>query len=87
MAGMIIAALPFAFHYGVFSRQIKARELRSEIIVYVIFIVISIFIFTFIEYRYLNSIVSNNKATLSKDLSSQIEKGQVYMGSFSISCY
>jgi len=75
MAGMIIAALPFAFHYGIFSRKIKARELGSEIIVYVIFISLSILIFTSIEYQYLYSIISNNKSALAEDLSSNTEKG------------
>jgi trk system potassium uptake protein len=51
IAGMIIAALPSAFHHGIFSRKIKTRELGSEIIVYVIFISISILIFTSIEYH------------------------------------
>jgi trk system potassium uptake protein len=75
MVGMIIAALPFAFHYGIFSRQIKARELASEIAVYIIFISLSILLFTSIEYQYLNSIISSNNETLSKDLSHSIEKG------------
>lgn len=75
IAGMIIAALPFAFHYGIFSREIKARELTSEILVYVIFIIVSILLFTSIEYQYLNSIVSSNKAMISKGPSTQIEKG------------
>jgi trk system potassium uptake protein TrkH len=75
MAGMIIAALPFAFHYGIFSRQIKARELASEISIYIIFISLSILLFTSIEYQYLNSIISSNNETLSKDLSHSIEKG------------
>jgi trk system potassium uptake protein TrkH len=75
MAGMIIAALPFAFHYGIFSRQIKARELASEIAVYIILISLSILVFTSIEYQYLNSIISSNNETLSKDLSHSIEKG------------
>jgi trk system potassium uptake protein len=75
MAGMIIAALPFAFHYGIFSRAIKARELASEIAVYMIFISLSILLFTSIEYQYLNSIISSNTETLSKDLSHPIEKG------------
>jgi trk system potassium uptake protein TrkH len=75
MAGMIIAALPFAFHYGIFSRQIKARELASEISIYIIFISLSILLFTSIEYQYLNSTISSNNETLSKDLSHSIEKG------------
>ncbi|MGN6346816.1 MAG: potassium transporter TrkG, partial [Candidatus Nitrosocosmicus sp.] len=75
IAGMIIAALPFAFHYGIFSREIKARELTSEILVYVIFIIVSVFLFTSIEYQYLDSIVSSNKAMISKGPSTQIEKG------------
>ena len=74
IAAMIIAALPFAFHYGIFSREIKARELASEITVYVIFIIISIFIFTLLEYNYLDSVISNNKAILSNDIASQKER-------------
>ena len=29
VVGMIISALPFAFHYGVFSKQVKARKVGS----------------------------------------------------------
>src|SRR3982751_5873280 len=76
---MIIAALPFAFHYGVFSREIKTRELGSEIIVYAIFISMSILIFTSIEYQYLNSIISNNKSALSEDLSSGTKNGPQFI--------
>ncbi|MGN6560141.1 MAG: potassium transporter TrkG, partial [Candidatus Nitrosocosmicus sp.] len=74
MAAMIIAALPFAFHYGIFSREIKARELTSEITVYVIFIIISIFVFTLLEYNYLDSVISGKKAILSNDIASQKER-------------
>jgi trk system potassium uptake protein TrkH len=69
MAGMIIAALPFAFHYGIFSREIKARKLGLEIIVYVLFLILAIIIFTLIEYPFLQSAISSNQTTLSEDLS------------------
>ncbi|MEJ7641666.1 MAG: hypothetical protein WKF36_05655, partial [Candidatus Nitrosocosmicus sp.] len=31
MAGMMISALPFAFHYAVFSRELKTTRMRPEI--------------------------------------------------------
>ena len=46
MIGMILSALPFAFHYGLFSREIKARQLMSPILVYFAFMAISIVLFT-----------------------------------------
>ena len=36
MGGMIIAALPFAFHFGVFSKEIEAIKEIKEILIYVI---------------------------------------------------
>jgi len=45
MIGMILSALPFAFHYGLFSREIKARQLISPILVYFAFMTISIVLF------------------------------------------
>ena len=69
MAGMIIAALPFAFHYGIFSREIKARKLGSEVIVYGIFIILAIIAFTIIEYPFLYSVASSSNITISDDLS------------------
>jgi trk system potassium uptake protein len=45
MIGMILSALPFAFHYGLFSREIKARQLMSPILVYLAFMTISIVLF------------------------------------------
>jgi trk system potassium uptake protein TrkH len=48
MAGMIISALPFAFHYAVFSKEVKTTQLRPEILVYFGIIIISIFSFHFI---------------------------------------
>ena len=49
IVGMIISALPFAFHYGVFSKQVKARKVGLEIFVFVIVIVSSIPIFVILE--------------------------------------
>ena len=49
MAGMIIAALPFGFHYGIFSKEVKSRRLSMEIIVYLFFILIFAVLFVIIE--------------------------------------
>jgi trk system potassium uptake protein len=49
MIGMILSALPFAFHYGLFSREIKARQLTSPIIVYFAFMAMSIVLFSFLS--------------------------------------
>jgi trk system potassium uptake protein len=49
MGGMIIAALPFAFHFGVFSKEIEATKELKEIIIFRILITIPIFLFIFIE--------------------------------------
>jgi trk system potassium uptake protein TrkH len=45
MIGMILSALPFAFHYGIFSREIKARQLTSPILAYFAFMTMSILLF------------------------------------------
>src|SRR5919112_2276405 len=42
IVGMIISALPFAFHYGVFSKQVKARKVSLEIFVFAIIMIASI---------------------------------------------
>ncbi|HJS63945.1 MAG TPA: hypothetical protein VJ767_03695 [Nitrososphaeraceae archaeon] len=49
MIGMIISALPFAFHYGIFSREFKTKKLWNEIIIYCIFMSIFIVILIIIE--------------------------------------
>jgi trk/ktr system potassium uptake protein len=48
MVGMIISALPFAFHYAVFSKELKTTKLRPEVLVYIGIILISILIFYFL---------------------------------------
>src|ERR671915_2057977 len=48
MAGMIISALPFAFHYAVFSKEVKTTQLRPEILVYFGIILVSIISFHFL---------------------------------------
>ena len=48
MVGMIISALPFAFHYAVFSKEVKTTKLRPEVLVYIGIILISILIFYFL---------------------------------------
>ena len=49
MAGMVIAALPFAFHFGIFSKYIHATKEIKEILVFIILMVIGIFLFLLIE--------------------------------------
>jgi len=49
MGGMIIAALPFAFHFGIFSKEIEATKEIKEILVFIILITLCIFLFLFIE--------------------------------------
>src|SRR5215218_8654397 len=52
MGGMIIAALPFAFHFGIFSKNVEATRELKEVIVFIILISIAIFLFIFIESSY-----------------------------------
>jgi trk system potassium uptake protein len=49
IVGMIISALPFAFHYGVFSKQVKARKVSLEIFVFTMIIITSIPILVILE--------------------------------------
>ena len=49
IVGMIISALPFAFHYGVFSKQVKARKVGLEIFIYAMIMITSIPILVAIE--------------------------------------
>ena len=49
IVGMIISALPFAFHYGVFSRQVRARKVGLEIFVFAMIMISSIPIFVILE--------------------------------------
>jgi trk system potassium uptake protein TrkH len=51
MAGMIISALPFAFHYAVFSKEVKTTQLRPEVFVYFGIILMSIVAFHFLLSR------------------------------------
>lgn len=46
LVGMIISALPFAFHYSVFSKQARTKKLTSEVMLYGILMATSIPIFT-----------------------------------------
>lgn len=48
MAGMVISALPFAFHYAVFSKRIHTSKMHPEIFVYMGIILISIPIFYYL---------------------------------------
>lgn len=49
MAGMMIAALPFGFHYGIFSKEVKSRRLSMEVMVYLFFILLFAVLFVIIE--------------------------------------
>jgi trk system potassium uptake protein len=48
MAGMVISALPFAFHYAVFSKEMHTTKMRPEIALYAGIIMISSILFTFL---------------------------------------
>jgi trk system potassium uptake protein len=50
MAGMIISALPFAFHYAVFSKEMHTTKMRPEIFLYFGIILAAIPIFTYLLY-------------------------------------
>jgi trk system potassium uptake protein len=49
LSGMIIAALPFAFHFGIFSKNVEATKELKEIIIFIILLIFFIFLFIFIE--------------------------------------
>lgn len=48
MIGMIISALPFVFHYAVFSKRVHTTRVRPEIFLYSGIIVICIIVFYFL---------------------------------------
>jgi len=48
ITGMIISALPFAFHYALFSKELKTSKMRPEIFVFFEIILASIPIFYFL---------------------------------------
>jgi trk system potassium uptake protein TrkH len=49
MVGMILAALPFAFHFGIFSKNVEATKEVREILIFIILLTFFIFLFIFIE--------------------------------------
>jgi trk system potassium uptake protein TrkH len=49
MGGMIIAALPFSFHFGIFSKYVHAMREIKEILVFIMLLTIAIFLFILIE--------------------------------------
>ena len=48
MAGMIISALPFAFHYAIFSKEMHTTKMRPEIYTFLTIIAVSIVVFYFL---------------------------------------
>ena len=50
--GMIIAALPFAFHFGIFSKNVEATKELKEVVIFIILLAFFIFLFIFIESSY-----------------------------------
>jgi trk system potassium uptake protein TrkH len=48
MSGMIFSALPFAFHYAIFSKEMHTTRMRPEIYTYFAIIAISIVVFYFL---------------------------------------
>ena len=53
IGGMIIAALPFAFHFGIFSKYVHASKELNEILIFLILLTFFIFLFLFIESSFL----------------------------------
>jgi trk/ktr system potassium uptake protein len=53
IGGMIIAALPFAFHFGIFSKYVHATKELKEILIFLILLTFFIFLFLFIESSFL----------------------------------
>ena len=49
MGAMIIAALPFAFHFGIFSKNVEASKELKEIIVFIILLIVCAILFILIE--------------------------------------
>ena len=49
MGGMIIAAFPFAFHFGIFSKNVEATKEVKEILIFLIILTLFIFLFILIE--------------------------------------
>src|SRR5215204_5274838 len=49
MGGMIIAELPFAFHFGIFSKNVEATRELKEVLIFIIFLTFFTFLFIFIE--------------------------------------
>jgi len=52
MSGMILAALPFAFHFGIFSKNVEATKELKEVLIFIILLTFFIFLFIFIESSY-----------------------------------
>ena len=52
MGGMIIAALPFAFHFGIFSKNVEATKELKEVVIFIILLAFFIFLFIIIESSY-----------------------------------
>src|SRR5687767_155228 len=52
MGGMMVAALPFAFHFGIFSKNVEATKELKEIIIFIILLTFFVFLFVFIEPSY-----------------------------------
>ena len=48
MSGMIISALPFAFHYAIFSKEMHTTKMRPEIYTFLAIIAVSIVVFYFL---------------------------------------
>ncbi|WP_148687576.1 potassium transporter TrkG [Candidatus Nitrosocosmicus hydrocola] len=49
--GMVISALPFVFHYAVFSKKVHTTRVRPELILYAGIITIGVIVFYFILYN------------------------------------
>ncbi len=90
MTGMIISALPFAFHYAIFSKELKTSKMRPEIFVFFAIILLSIPIFYLlldssnIHSKFMTSVfhiisASTNTGFQFIDISSLSESGKIML--------
>ena len=84
MSGMIIAALPFAFHFGIFSKYVEATKEIKEIVIFLILLVIGIVLFLILE----PSFASNNQfSSIFHVISASTTSGFQFLDLSSLSFY
>ena len=84
MVGMILAALPFAFHFGIFSKYVEATKEIKEIVIFLILLVIGIVLFLILE----PSFASNNQfSSIFHVISASTTSGFQFLDLSSLSFY